>query len=117
MQLDFALSPDLGELTEDEAKMLGSLREHSAWPIMQKYIHIERWATMNNGFIHAKDQVEFGYCQGDIGRLNKFESDFERYHALFQSDSQVKTMEKEDHDVTNNYFASYNDDTELPLAP
>lgn len=117
MQLDYRFGPDLGELTEEEATKIGEIVEHPHWPIFIKYLHIERWATINNGIILAKKEAEYGYCQGDIGRINKLESDMRAYHAQFQSSGQVKSMKKEHHQVTSDHFADYSDDDDLPLSP
>lgn len=117
MKLDLRFSPDLEELNQEEVEMLGELSTHPHWPIFIKYLHIERWATMNNGFIAAKDGVEFGYCQGDIGRINKIQTDMERYGAIASASSQVKNMTKEHDQVVSNAFVDYDDDEDLPLSP
>ncbi|MBX4215339.1 hypothetical protein KW797_00090 [Candidatus Parcubacteria bacterium] len=117
MVLDLQFSPDLGELSEEDANRLGELVEHPSWPLFEKYLAIERWATLNNGIITAKGEQEYGYCQGDIGRINKIESDMRIYHAQFQSDRQLNQMKRDDHDVTNRMIAEYTDDPDLPLAP
>lgn len=117
MRLNFQLSPDLGELTEDEVARLGGIAQHPDWPLFIKYLHIERWATMNNAFIMAKTEAEFGFCQGDTSRINKIESDMLRYSTIAEAKTQVERAEKDHNDVTNSTFATYADDADLPLAP
>jgi len=117
MKLDIRFSPDLGELSPEEARKLGELVEHPSWNLFVKYLHIERWATMNNGFIKAKDGIEFGYCQGDVGRINKIESDMSRYHEISVAQGQVDNMQKESNDVTESLFSQYSDDEDMPLVP
>lgn len=104
------------ELTEQEADKLAELVEHPAWPLFEKYLSVERWATMNNGFIQASSQTEFGYCQGDIGRINKIESDMRAYHSQMLAKAKVDQMKKEHEDIENSYLATYNDDPDFPLS-
>lgn len=117
MKLDLRFSPDLGELSPEEASRLGELVSHPSWILFVKYMHIERWATMNNGFIKAKTEAEFGYCQGDIGRINKIESDMSRYHEISMAVSQVKKMETQSNAVTDELLSQYSDDADMPLVP
>lgn len=117
MAYDARFSPDLGELTETEAKKLGELMEHPAWPLFVKYLHIERWSIVNNGIIIANKEQDYGYCQGSIGQINKIEADMEWYHGMSQTVQSVERSVSEHNKLEREYFAEYNDDEELPLAP
>jgi hypothetical protein len=82
------------ELFDKEVELLGQLVESPYWPALQRYIDIERHATLENGLVLADDLLKVGEAKGDIGRCNKFESDMMMFFTSLQEKRKSKLKKR-----------------------